>query len=99
VREYRLRIRTASKPSELAPRALLRTFDVSHPNEACVTDITYIRTCGGWLYLAVVMDSLSRKIIGRATRPTLGREASTRRSGDDDGAVRPADSGSGNRSR
>jgi putative transposase len=38
-----------------------------------VTDITYIRTWEGWLYLAVVMDLFSRKIVGWSTRPTIHR--------------------------
>ena len=36
--------------------------------------ITYIRTWQGWLYLAVVMDLFSRKIIGWSTKPTMTRE-------------------------
>jgi putative transposase len=71
---YRMRHRSASKPSELVPNVLLRNFDVTSPNKAWVTDITYIRTWQGWLYLAVVMDLFSRMIIGWATRPTIGRE-------------------------
>ena len=71
---YRTRHRSASKPSELVPNILLRNFDVTSPNKAWVTDITYVRTWQGWLYLAVVMDLFSRLIIGWATRPTIGRE-------------------------
>jgi putative transposase len=71
---YRTRHRSASKPSELVPNVLLRNFDVTSPNKAWVTDITYVRTWQGWLYLAVVMDLFSRMIIGWATRPTIGRE-------------------------
>ena len=71
---YRTRHRSASKPSELVPNVLLRNFDVASPNKAWVTDITYVRTWQGWLYLAVVMDLFSRMIIGWATRPTIGRE-------------------------
>jgi putative transposase len=74
VRGYRTRQRSVSKPSELVPNVLLRNFDVTRPNKAWVTDITYIRTWQGWLYLAVVMDLFSRKIVGWATRPTIGRE-------------------------
>ena len=74
VRGYRTRQRSVSKPSELAPNVLLRNFDVTKPNKAWVTDITYIRTWQGWLYLAVVMDLFSRMIVGWATRPTIGRE-------------------------
>jgi putative transposase len=71
---YRMRHRSASKPSELVPNVLLRNFDVTSPNKAWVTDITYVRTWQGWLYLAVVMDLFSRMIIGWATKPTIGRE-------------------------
>jgi len=39
-----------------------------------VTDITYIRTWEGWLYLAVVMNLFSRKIVGWSTNPTMHRE-------------------------
>ena len=41
---------------------------------AWVTDITYIRTWEGWLYLAVVMDLHSRKIVGWSMQPTLARD-------------------------
>lgn len=39
---------------------LKRQFDVVEPNKVWVTDITYIRTYEGWLYLAVVLDLFSR---------------------------------------
>ena len=50
---------------------LKREFTVPRRNQAWVTDITYIRTCQGWLYLAVVMDLFSRKIVGWTTAPTI----------------------------
>src|SRR5262245_2057176 len=71
---YRAKRRSASEPSALIPNSLLRNFTVSKRNAAWVTDITYIRTWQGWLYLAVVMDLFSRKIVGWATRPTIARE-------------------------
>jgi putative transposase len=46
---YRTRHRAVSKVSELVPNVLLRNFDVTKPNKAWVTDITYIRTWQGWL--------------------------------------------------
>ena len=46
----------------------------NHPNEAWVTDITYIRTWQGWLYLAVVIDLYSRNIVGWSMKPTLAKE-------------------------
>ena len=51
-----------------------RQFTVSQPNRAWVTDITYVRTWEGWLYLAVVMDLFSRKIIGWSTSATIHRD-------------------------
>ena len=43
---------------------LARQFNASVPNQRWVSDITYIPTVEGWLYLAVIMDLFSRKIIG-----------------------------------
>ena len=52
------------RPSSLAPNRLERQFEVDRPNVAWVTDITYIRTYEGWLYLAIVLDLFSRRVIG-----------------------------------
>jgi putative transposase len=71
---YRTRRISISKPAILIPNVLQRQFTVSLPNKAWVTDITYIRTWQGWLYLAVVMDLFSRKIVGWATSATIHRE-------------------------
>ena len=48
----------------VAPNRLNRNFQASRPNEKWLADITYIPTAEGWLYLAVVMDLFSRKIVG-----------------------------------
>jgi putative transposase len=71
---YRMRRWTVGKPSVLIPNLLQRQFTVTRSNKAWVTDITYIRTWQGWLYLAVVMDLFSRKIVGWSTAPTIHRE-------------------------
>ena len=71
---YRTRRYAAGKPAELVPDLVKRKFEVSQPNRVWVTDITYIRTWEGWLYLAIVMDLFSRKIVGWSTRPTIHRE-------------------------
>jgi putative transposase len=71
---YRTRRWSVGKPAVLIPNLLQRRFTVSRPNRAWVTDITYIRTWQGWLYLAVVMDLFSRKVVGWAARPTVHRE-------------------------
>ena len=44
------------------------------PNQVWVTDITYIRTWQGWLYLAVVIDLFARNVVGWSMKPTLSRE-------------------------
>jgi putative transposase len=44
------------------------------PDQAWVTDIIYLRTWQGWLYLAVVIDLYSRKVVGWSMKPTLARE-------------------------
>ena len=71
---YRIRRWSVGKPSVLIPNLLQRRFTVTRPNTAWVTDITDIRTWQGWLYLAVVMDLFSRKIVGWAAGPTIHRE-------------------------
>jgi len=52
------------KPSVVAPNHVQQQFDVGEPNKVWVTDITYIRTHEGWLYLSVVLDLFSRQVIG-----------------------------------
>jgi len=71
---YRMRRWSVGKPSVLIPNLLQRQFTVTRRNKAWVTDITYIRTWQGWLYLAVVMDLFSRKIVGWSARPSIHRE-------------------------
>lgn len=51
-----------------------RQFKASKPNQLWVTDITYIQTNEGWLYLATVMDLYSRKIVGWAMDKTMTKE-------------------------
>lgn len=71
---YRTRRYIAGKPAELIPNLVKRKFTVSQPDRIWVTDITYVRSWEGWLYLAVVLDLFSRKIVGWATRQTLHRD-------------------------
>lgn len=59
------RVTTDSKHDKpVAPNLLGRRFDGWTPNQAWVADITYVLTDEGWLYLAVVMDLATRKIVG-----------------------------------
>lgn len=58
---YRTRRLAVGKPSVSIPNLLQRRFTVTRPNKAWVTDITYVRTWQGWLYLAVVMGPVLPK--------------------------------------
>ena len=53
-----------TKPSIVAANQLAQNFDVAAPDNVWVTDITYIKTHEGWLYLAVVIDLYSRRVVG-----------------------------------
>ena len=60
----------------LAPHLLARQFDVHGVaiNRVWVSDITYVPTRAGWLYLATVLDLASRRVVGWAMRDTLDAE-------------------------
>jgi len=62
------------RPAVVAPNHVQQQFDVAEPNQVWVTDITYIRTHEGWLYLAVVLDLFSRQVIGWSMQPRIDRE-------------------------
>ena len=55
-----------NKAHPVAPNLLNRDFKANRPNQKWLTDITYILTLEGWLYLAAVLDLYSRRIIGWA---------------------------------
>jgi len=50
----------------IADNVLARQFDVGQPNQAWAGDITYIWTAEGWLYLSVLLDLYSRRVVGWA---------------------------------
>jgi len=52
------------KPAVVAPNHVARAFEVGVQDQVLVTDITYIKTHEGWLYLAVIIDLYSRRVIG-----------------------------------
>ena len=71
----RRRPRHRSGPAHAAsPDRLRRQFTVPAPDRAWVTDITHIRTHEGWLYLAVVLDLFSRRVIGWSMGPRMTRD-------------------------
>ena len=66
-RKRRFRVTTDSRHSlPVAPNLLKRDFTALGPNQVWVSDITYIRTWEGWLYLAVILDLFSRRVVGWA---------------------------------
>jgi putative transposase len=71
----RFRVTTKADPSAAAAENLLaRNFVVQEVNRVWVSDITYIPTTEGWLYLAVVLDLCSRRVVGWSMSSRLGTE-------------------------
>jgi transposase InsO family protein len=66
------RLTKAGKRVPAAPNILDRQFTVSAPNRVWASDITYIQTAEGHLYLAVVLDLYSRRVVGWAMTERLG---------------------------
>jgi transposase InsO family protein len=60
--------------SPIAPNILSRNFDVMKPNTAWVSDITYVPSSQGWLYLCVILDLYSRKVVGWNLRSDMTTE-------------------------
>jgi putative transposase len=58
----------------VADNLLARQFSPGQPNCTWATDITYVATKQGWLYLAVVLDLFSRQVVGWAMGPTIDRQ-------------------------
>jgi putative transposase len=74
VRGYKRPRYRVGKPATTAPNRLAQQFTTAVPDQAWVTDITYIRTYEGWLYLAVVLDLYSRTVVGWAMKPSMMTE-------------------------
>ena len=70
----RFRVTTQSAPRHpTAPNLLAQRFHAERANQAWVADLTYIPTREGWLYLAVVIDLYSRRVVGWATSSLMTR--------------------------
>jgi putative transposase len=64
-----------------APDLVRRRFVASRPDERWLADITHVPTWEGWLFLSVVMDVCTRKIVGWSMREDHERSSSSTRSG------------------
>jgi putative transposase len=73
-REARTTLRSRSACSPPAPDLVKRNFAPQAPDRLWVADITYVRTWEGWLYLAFVLDTYSRKIVGWSMANNLRTE-------------------------
>jgi transposase InsO family protein len=70
-RAYRVTTTNSQHAHPVAPNTLNRQFWAAGPDEKWVGDITYIRTREGWLFLAVLLDLYSRKVVGWAMDPQM----------------------------
>ena len=78
-RRRRFRATTDSNHAlPIAPNVLGRNFKTDAPNKVWVTDITYVRTREGWLYLAAILDLYSRAVVGWAMSESLHRDIALR---------------------
>jgi transposase InsO family protein len=74
---YRVTTTQSAHAAPVAPNVLDRQFALGHhaqPNQAWAGDITYIPTQEGWLYLAVLLDLASRRVVGWALRTRLTQD-------------------------
>jgi transposase InsO family protein len=60
----RLRVTTDSRMTKASPNLVGRVFEAQRPNACWLSDITYIRTREGWLYLAAILELYSRAVVG-----------------------------------
>jgi putative transposase len=70
-RRFRVTTTDSRHKHPIAPNLLNRNFTVTSPNKVWVSDITYVKVGGQWLYLAVFIDLFSRLVVGWALKDTL----------------------------
>jgi len=76
-RRFRVRTTDSAHGHAVAPNVLERDFAAEAPDRKWAADITYVATSEGWLYLAVVLDLCSRKVVGWAMADHLRAELCT----------------------
>ena len=71
----KFKVTTNSKHNlPVAPNLLRRQFEVKEPDSVYVSDITYIWTAEGWLYLAVILDLFSRRVVGWSLKKRMTKK-------------------------
>lgn len=73
----RFKLTTDSRGTKASPNLLERDFTAAQPNTSWLTDITFISTRAGWLYLAAVLDLHSRAIVGWAMSNRIDQALAT----------------------
>ena len=73
-RRYRVCTTDSNHSLPVAPNLLDQTFVADRPDRVWLADITYIPTREGWLYLAVILDLFTRKVVGWAMRDHMRAE-------------------------
>lgn len=73
-RAFKVKTTDSQHDQPIAPNLLGQNFEAQRQNQKWLTDITYIATAEGWLYLAVVLDLYSRRIVGWAMSDRLERQ-------------------------
>jgi transposase InsO family protein len=70
-KKYRVQTTDSKHEYPVAKNLLNREFTADKPGQKWVSDITYIATSQGWLYLAVIMDLADRKVVGWALSESM----------------------------
>lgn len=73
-RRFKKTTQQSEKPSFVAPDLIQQDFKAHEPNEAWVSDITYVLTQEGWIYCAMILDLFSRRIVGLAIEARMTAE-------------------------
>lgn len=73
-KKYKVTTMQSTKPYRVAENLLKQNFKVSTPNVAWASDITYVKTAQGWLYVATVIDLFSRKVVGLAMSQRINKD-------------------------
>jgi len=73
-RRFRVVTTDSKHVHPVAPNVLERDFEATAPNQKGLADLTYVPTDEGWLYLALVLDLFSRKLVGWGMSETLPQE-------------------------
>lgn len=73
-RRFRIVTTDSKHAHPIAPNVLSRDFEASAPNQKWVADLTYVPTAEGWLYLALILDLYSRKLVGWAMSASMPQE-------------------------